>query len=226
MPLRRLYVWKISSVRLSTNIGQRRKPFSNVQLQLTSLIPLSAIFYDVVNGLIALHSSGIVHGDVTTSNIFLFRHTRVSDGHVLFTAKIASFECSMLNVDALQRSPARTSVYTAPEHQNQLTFTGLQKLDTYSSGVLLLKVLLPKETDPNIEEIKSLISIGGNPIPTIAGHIVERSEYIKTSDLTPIVLRLIYDVLLSSLQHDPAGRDLRFMLQCLRSYGIVQHRVK
>ncbi|KJZ70211.1 hypothetical protein HIM_10397 [Hirsutella minnesotensis 3608] len=108
------------------------------------------ICVDVAEGLRFLSECGIVHGDVKSQNILLFRDEL---GHPYreptIRAKISDFGCSLIgmsdDVDCpKQRLWGTTDLWAAPERVSQedcLDFLSLRRRDLYSYGLLVWQIM-------------------------------------------------------------------------------------
>ncbi|KAF8459874.1 hypothetical protein BDZ91DRAFT_740929 [Kalaharituber pfeilii] len=102
---------------------------------------------DVAEGLFALHSCGIVHGDVKPENILIF-DSRHGDG---YTAKLGDFGFSVnqreedlvlkSNGQASWKLVGRSWPWNDPECHLHRTWDQLQKTDVFSYGLLVWSVL-------------------------------------------------------------------------------------
>jgi len=107
-----------------------------------------SIILDVTNGLAAMHSEGIIHGDVKADNI-LIRYGEVGvDASEPYFAKISDFGSSIFLDSLSTNRPTRyygTDITNAPETQDQsrnpIKPEMLGRCDIYSLGLLLLHVL-------------------------------------------------------------------------------------
>ncbi|KAK2735763.1 hypothetical protein FQN57_001143 [Myotisia sp. PD_48] len=95
---------------------------------------------DVGNGLLALHASGIVHGDLKSENI-LICNTDSARGVV---AKLADFGCAVTDLDPSDtlKLPAFTLPWNAPESHDRLPRDLLKYTDVYSYGLLVWRITL------------------------------------------------------------------------------------
>ncbi|KAK0515692.1 hypothetical protein JMJ35_001726 [Cladonia borealis] len=89
-----------------------------------------AISLDTANGIAALHSCGVVHGDVKTENVLMVESTR-------WIAKIADFSHSMLDTGESACLLGGTPPFNAPEWKKKLSSTGLYQTDVFSFGLVL-----------------------------------------------------------------------------------------
>ncbi|CEI67966.1 hypothetical protein FVEN_g7761 [Fusarium venenatum] len=97
---------------------------------------------DVGTGLQALHTCGIMHGDLKLDNILMFKGR---DGKI--QAKLCDFGCSHITngtehqEDKVEIS-AGTKPWNSPELYKQVPVSQLRHIDTYSFGLLVWRVLL------------------------------------------------------------------------------------
>src|ERR1043166_3309704 len=88
------------------------------------------VLLDVARGLQALHQCGIVHGDVKTSNVLIFKHPTRS-----FVAKLTDFGYSFSTNDTgILGFPKWCG---APEISKPLDRRYMVQLDVYSYGLFL-----------------------------------------------------------------------------------------
>ncbi|KAF8460918.1 hypothetical protein BDZ91DRAFT_798421 [Kalaharituber pfeilii] len=103
---------------------------------------------DVAEGLFALHSCGIVHGDIKPGNILIFDS---KDGNG-YTAKLADFGFSVSQArnkdfhsdSEIWKLRGRTWPWNDPECHLYRTWPQLQKSDVFSYGLLIWSVLSGK----------------------------------------------------------------------------------
>ena len=94
-----------------------------------------SICQDVAEGLSALHSCGVVHGDVKTENVLMKKDARL-------IAKVADFSHSKLDTGEAGRLPGGTSPFNAPEWKETLPIAALYKTDVFSYGLLMSNILV------------------------------------------------------------------------------------
>ncbi len=90
----------------------------------------AAISLDTAKGIAALHSCGIVHGDIKTENVLMVESTR-------WVAKVADFSHSMLDTGDPAKLLGGTPPFNAPEWERKLSSAGLYKTDVFSFGLVL-----------------------------------------------------------------------------------------
>jgi serine/threonine protein kinase len=122
---------------------------------------------DVARGLVVLHGSGIVHGDLKSENVLIFKD--LEEGRMV--AKLADFGSSVVDYDVGDEMflPAYTIPWNAPEYQRRIPGDHLQFADVYSFGMLVFRTIID----------------GVNPfkIPPFAVHgldIETRAQQLKT----------------------------------------------
>jgi serine/threonine protein kinase len=169
---------------------------SLADLQTSALNPFSFIVkkklcHDVAKGLAILHACGIVHGDLKHDNVLVFRNKAKGAGAVAYTAKLADFGGSAMDIQAAADRflPSGTPPFEAPEARNGLDGEGLKCTDVYSLGLLVWRVILD----------------GENPfgIPLLSGHTPAQIEDLKRFDvLLPIARDSVRDYLLPNATDD------------------------
>ncbi|KAL2826473.1 hypothetical protein BDW59DRAFT_145225 [Aspergillus cavernicola] len=179
------------------------------------------LFRDAANGLVALHDSGIVHGDVKCENLLVFPH---EDG---YHAKLCDFGFAVFLGDVKGEKAGLlggTVPWTAPEFRRDLPYPQhfLKLTDVYSLGLLLWRVLLDGENpfkhhllDPtkDAEQLK----IGEPPLLHFAqASILLRPEYSPHANE-------IFSLLACTLQKQPLKRKLRTAIQIVgeQRYPII-----
>ena len=95
---------------------------------------------DVGRALLAIHGSGIVHGDVKTENILIFW----SEEKGRMVGKIGDFGSSVLDFREDEHSGllAHTIPWNAPEYDEDIPREHLKFTDVYSFGMLIFRVML------------------------------------------------------------------------------------
>jgi len=94
---------------------------------------------DVGQGLLALHSCDIVHGDVKMENTLIFPHSSRR-----FVAKLVDFGYAMVDLDGKNqttRLKGGTRPWYAPELNDWLAWGDLHQTDTYSFGLLIWRTM-------------------------------------------------------------------------------------
>ncbi|KAL0060515.1 hypothetical protein AAF712_012705 [Marasmius tenuissimus] len=167
--------------------------------------------YDVSKGISILHACGIVHGDLKHENVLVFPNSD-KNSDVLYTAKLADFGGSVMDLDAEGSSlHMGTPPYDAPEaKEGSLTAEGMKKTDVYSLGLLIWRTLLngdnpfewlSKELGANDEELLAFKHT--DELLRYAKETVRRYEGIEEEKL----LAMEY-ALENSLQAMPDKRQL------------------
>lgn len=98
---------------------------------------------DITSALLALHTAGVVHGDVKSENILMFRSPETGGIPI---PKIADFGSVIVLEEVRQKGPRRyygTPLTNAPEVATSATFDsiGLIKCDNYSLGLVFVNIL-------------------------------------------------------------------------------------
>jgi len=156
-----------------------------------------SIVSDVCEGMVYLHSRGIIHGDLKASNVLL--KTSVADGVERVVAKVSDFGTSVMLEEGQTEVTnffAGTPTHMAPE---TLEFSVISKAsDVYSFGILLYEIASGDKAYP------------GRSAKEIMREVVE----VK---LRPRIQVWIYRPLLLLMtncwQHDPARRPTFAMVQ-------------
>ena len=100
---------------------------------------------DLAGGLRALHSCGVVHGDVKPANILVFPRPDSRDS---FVVKLTDFGHSAIESDHQGILPAFTPQWCAPEatrdddNAQGMTFQELKATDVYSYGLVVLSIMI------------------------------------------------------------------------------------
>ena len=109
------------------------------------------IFDQILNGLLYIHSKGVVHRDLKPSNILMMNgKTKIADfGLATFST---NFQKSLEDFPTENSFCVGTPLYSAPEQKKNCTHTA--KADVYSLGVMLYEILGNFKT--NSEQIKKI----------------------------------------------------------------------
>ena len=107
------------------------------------------VLLGICEGLQALHSCGITHGDLKPSNILIFKDPENAEKIV---AKVSDFGCSVINRNAstegaMSRLTGVSPPWDAPEAGDEIPSEYLHKTDIYSYGLIYWWYLLGA-TDP------------------------------------------------------------------------------
>lgn len=185
-------------------------------LQETDIIAITnetrrGICADVTSGLLALHRSEVVHGDVKTENILIFDSSQPGR---TFTAKLADFG-SIIPIAPSQTEYGRyygTKFTNAPEVSEQsmgtaLDASGLLKCDNYSLGLLLVNVV--------VGELEEALTFKNLDVLDIALRCINSKIGLETKNYN--ALSRVLEIL---LPWDPQNRtsDLALVLNLLRPW--------
>lgn len=178
---------------------------------------------DVSEGLAAIHSCGIVHGDVKAGNVLVFEDPK--DGYI---AKIADFGCAVF-LDKYRDTDPSTPVWlpgislpwAAPEAGEPVPINRLLHTDVYSLGLLIFRILvftdpfnlfdLPPDRDLRAAAISELRQLPKFPL-LIASYIQKH-----THSQWPRSERLVWNTIFSStLDINPQNRDFPLVVRLLQ----------
>lgn len=98
-----------------------------------------SLFQDVCEGLHALHTCKVVHGDLKLDNVLVFTNNGSGCG---CTAKLSDFGGALLDGQEGFQEPTGTPPWTAPEHKTKRPRGHLLLSDVYALGLLLWRILL------------------------------------------------------------------------------------
>ncbi|GJS16113.1 U-box domain-containing protein kinase family protein [Tanacetum coccineum] len=135
--------------------------------------------------LIFLHSCGIVHGDLKPDNLLLDKNmvTKVSDFGICRV--LSGQEFSNNNTFICQTGPKGTLLYMDPEFfsTGELTF----KSDTYSFGVILLRLLTGKPALGLAKEVKS--ALNENTLKNILDPTAGNWPFVQAQQLAVLAIK-------------------------------------
>nr|GEV16876.1 U-box domain-containing protein kinase family protein [Tanacetum cinerariifolium] len=135
--------------------------------------------------LIFLHSCGIVHGDLKPDNLLLDKNmvTKVSDFGICRV--LSGQEFSNNNTSICQTGPKGTFLYMDPEFfsTGELTF----KSDTYSFGVILLRLLTGKPALGLTKEVKS--ALNENTLKNILDPTAGNWPFVQAQQLAVLAIK-------------------------------------
>lgn len=98
------------------------------------------IFKQILNGVEYIHSKGIIHRDLKTTNIFLDKDLNIKIGDFGLAIKNKT-----LKTEKLVSSSCGTQLYAAPEQYNLSNID--EKVDVYSLGIILFELCYPLTTE-------------------------------------------------------------------------------
>ena len=172
-----------------------------------------ALCADVTAGLLALHRSEVIHGDVKADNVLVFEG---SGPERQYCAKLADFG-SVISIAPSKTGYGRylgTKTTNAPEVEHQssrfsLDAPGLIKCDVYSLGLLIVEMITQGLSPPLSSKNKNVLSDALHKIAE-----VEASGNLKSAASLAIKQLLPWD---------PRERctDLSFVLDVLRYCTIM-----
>ena len=183
----------------------------------------TAISLDTAKGIAALHSCGIVHGDIKTENVLMVESTR-------WVAKVADFSHSMLDTGGPAKLLGGTPPFNAPEWKQKLSSAGLYKTDVFSFGLVLGSIfvgtdIFEKFTESkrhgwtyeackkNFEEMKTNENLR-EYVTNLLYEIDDTDLASRREDISST--RALLDL---SLHEDPNERDLGQIISRLSRYG-------
>ncbi|KAF4632467.1 hypothetical protein G7Y89_g5656 [Cudoniella acicularis] len=192
---------------------------------------------DVAEGLQALHACGIVHGDVKSENVLVFKHPQRE-----YQAKLSDFGCSIVTgdfnnttSDITTRLAGFTLGYQAPESAGSMPANQLHLTDAYSFGMLMWRVLvdgqepmstffdLPAEAIERQKKITQIQEMG----VFLAGVVVATIEQVVGSlgAAGAGEENLLLGIFYHTLAIDPSQRNLEEVVRSLRrSVGVDEHQ--
>ncbi|KAK0734631.1 hypothetical protein B0T26DRAFT_798427 [Lasiosphaeria miniovina] len=98
--------------------------------------------YDVGRGLSIIHACGMVHGDLKHENVLVFANRYAEPSNQPFTAKLADFGGTVMDMSrdgtGTHRVRMHTFPYEAPEIGDKLSADGAKKTDAFSYGIFSL----------------------------------------------------------------------------------------
>lgn len=192
--------------------------------------------YDVGRGLSILHACGIVHGDVKHENILVFINRYDNVPEQPYTAKVADFGGTVLDLDEesteSHRVPMHTFPYEAPEISQRLTIEGVKKTDAFSYGMLIWRCMM--DCDDMFAAMG--LSVHGRPTDEQRAAVQElkTSEQLLTKAAeslgqTPSIkglpkesLSLILVSLAFTLRGNPAQRNIEYAQASMRGMDLAQ----
>ncbi|XP_064386615.1 LIM domain kinase 2-like isoform X3 [Halichondria panicea] len=178
--------------RMYTNLEDCLKQYSNIEMWLKV-----SILLDISQGLLYLHSRGVVHRDLTAANILLTTS---------FHAKIADLGVSrIINVHHQQSMIPGALGYMPPEALTEIPKYG-SALDVFSFGVLILFVVLQKFP----QYYDDLVTPEG--LIHKESHIQKRSKWINMLPSDHPFVQLICDCLQDVPERRPTTNNLNYML--------------
>lgn len=182
---------------------------------------------DVAEGLLALHSCGITHGDVKTENVLIFPHD--TDKYV---AKLSDFGCAVINSppgleteDTTTRLVGYTPSFRAPEGGDALPSSQLHLTDVYSFGLLVWRVLadgnepfstffdLPAETAARRAMITQIQLLGHSLCAFVTASI---ENFVEPHTLSGEDRNHLIRLFLHTLALEPLARSLEVAAQELQ----------
>jgi serine/threonine protein kinase len=144
--------------------------------------------YDIATGLATLHDCGIVHGDVKSENVLIFR-----DPQKEFLAKICDFGGAVITTPGTNEKGedvmyklGGTPRWMAPETSSLISMRKMHFTDVYSFGLLIWKVIVDGR-DPF-----SLLDIPTEP--TIRNGSINEFLNLDLADLSFVILSTVVSI--------------------------------
>lgn len=182
-----------------------------VRLSFKSSLDLSR---NVAEGVLALHDSGVVHGDIKPENILVFPRR---DADNAFVAKLTDFGHSVFEHSRLNALPAFTPKWCAPELMPAVTtskkmdFKEMKATDCYSYGLVVLSIMIGRPfygSLDNIDESKLDDSMLKRGIELVNAE--DRKNHDSDLDLS-----VIHALLRRTIRLKPAHRDLKYCIKIM-----------
>lgn len=182
---------------------------------------------DIADGLMALHASKVVHGDIKPENILVFPRKGPQESFIL---KITDFGHSVIEADQLEALPAMTPRWSAPEisEKSTMTFLEMKATDYYSYGLVLLSIMIgrpfydgmtePTEPTEPIEPIEPKVKAAkedGSILKRLIEMAEEEDRRSDESDLEVGTIALLLGKLVQRSQH---GRSLQACVEIIETF--------
>jgi len=180
------------------------------------------LILDVAEGLSALHSCSLVHGDVKSENVLVFL---CEDPTYPFVAKLTDFGFS---VDISNREDSHdhligyTPLWAAPEATERLKYSAMPSTDIYSSGFVIWAIAhdgqtlfdslqhLPEDPHARVQAFNGLKK--SDQLLTIVHQELFEEGNSGRVEIYSEILNFLHD----TLQSTPSGRTLRNIINHLR----------
>ena len=164
---------------------------------------------DVSQALAYLHSNNIIHGDLSSNNVFIFagRRARVSDFGM---SKLAPRKEST----KIYAPPPGTNPYMPPEASSPY-YTEHEKLDIFSFGVLTLQIITGRPPNPVVIESR-------RKTPQLATEVEHRMGDIDFAPTSNSLLRVAISCMQDAKDNRPSAQELCTRLDMLKP-GYKQH---
>jgi serine/threonine protein kinase len=177
------------------------------------------LLLDVALGVQCLHNCNVVHGDVKSENVLVFKHPSRK-----YIAKVADFGLAVINPDPEKQHYllGSTWMWEAPECHTMLSVDGLKLTDVYSFGLVSWRVLVNRSI----------------PYETVSRHVSQRhqrqtrDEFIHAVKMDPAFPDIVVESLATSslpqwakqvgqtiinntLSTEPRNRSISNVIHCL-----------
>lgn len=166
--------------------------------------------YDVANGLLALHTCRLMHGDIKPANVLVFPSPVIREGVELrrFKCKISDFSLAQTISSEDCWFGGGTPLYMAPE-EGMLSPEQLLLIDVWSLGILFAQI-----TQGDLELEPALGK------PGLMENMIRRSVHdsIQSSTWDPITATLCMSIFDDTVRQDPKKRHLDRVVRNLETY--------
>jgi serine/threonine protein kinase len=162
---------------------------------------------DIACGLEVLHSCGIIHADLSSSNILIFEH--IEDGRdaetITYRAKIADFGHAFAE-GTRDKPPFGTVGYMAPEIVERLPVSDMKAIDIYSLGVILWKCLVTKFAADFSAPRRPLVEHEGSDADIV--HLLDMIQIQHEEHADEARTHAVQELFRNSIRFSPNNRNL------------------
>jgi serine/threonine protein kinase len=179
------------------------------------------ICIDIAKGLASLHSSQIIHGDLTSRNILMFKEHTDGTQTSAYRAKVADFGHSYFN-GTRERAPRGTEGYEAFEVRDGQINDNPKATDIYSLGVIIWMVLIHPYFDKSYPEPHPVLADVTEEDDSDIDHLLRTVFVDEQNHADEYRVPLVQGLIRTTLRYLPQNRNLESTIEGLMRLKVLR----